>query len=191
MKNNFYSQNGLKTLGLKDFGDNVLISKKASIYGAENISVGNNVRIDDFCVLSGKIEIGNYVHISAGAHLFAGDAGIIMRDFSGLSPGVKVFAISDDFSGNVMVNSMVNIEYRNLKKGRVILNKHCQIGTNTVILPGVVLSEGAIVGAQSLVKGCIAQWTVNVGIPAKSIKNRSRKVLELEKQFLKEHKHGG
>ena len=41
----------LEDIGFKSVGKNVLISDKASIYGAGNISIGNNVRIDDFVVL--------------------------------------------------------------------------------------------------------------------------------------------
>ena len=69
--NSYYDNAELLTLGLKHFGDNVLISKKASIYGANNIVIGNNVRIDDFVILSGNITIGDYVHIAAYSGLFA------------------------------------------------------------------------------------------------------------------------
>lgn len=44
----FYSEDELKSIGLKTYGENVLISRFARIYGAKNISIGNNVRIDDF-----------------------------------------------------------------------------------------------------------------------------------------------
>ena len=53
--NSFYSPEELKSLELKEYGENVLISRKCSIYGAENIRLGSHVRIDDFCVLSGKV----------------------------------------------------------------------------------------------------------------------------------------
>lgn len=66
MKSNFYTEQELSELGLKSFGKNVLISRKCSIYGADNVTIGSHVRIDDFCVLSGHITIGNYIHISAG-----------------------------------------------------------------------------------------------------------------------------
>jgi galactoside O-acetyltransferase len=69
MKSNFYDESELKELGLKSFGRNVLISRKCSIYGGENMAFGNNVRIDDFCILSGEITIGNYCHIAAGVNL--------------------------------------------------------------------------------------------------------------------------
>ena len=43
-------------------GNNVFISTKASFYGTSKIHIGNNVRIDDFCVISageGGVYIGN------------------------------------------------------------------------------------------------------------------------------------
>ena len=61
----FYSEEELAQLGLKSYGSNVLISRFASIYSPQNISIGNNVGIDDFCIRSGNISIGNCCHISA------------------------------------------------------------------------------------------------------------------------------
>ena len=57
----------VETMGFASVGQNVQISDKASFYGASRITLGNNVRIDDFCVLSagiGGIAIGNYIHIA-------------------------------------------------------------------------------------------------------------------------------
>ncbi len=65
--NSFYSECELKELGLESFGENIFISRKASIYGAKKIRLGNNVRVDDFCILSGKISIGNFVHVAGYA----------------------------------------------------------------------------------------------------------------------------
>ena len=48
----FYSREQLKKIGFKSLGKNVLISDKTSIYSPENISIGNNVRVDDFSILS-------------------------------------------------------------------------------------------------------------------------------------------
>lgn len=82
MKTSFYSEEELKEIGLKSYGKNVLISRNATIYGADKISIGDNVRIDDFCILSGNISLGSYIHIAAYCGLFGGDAGIIMEDFT-------------------------------------------------------------------------------------------------------------
>ena len=48
----FYTREQLEKIGFKSIGENVLISDKTSIYSPQNISIGNNVRIDDYCVLS-------------------------------------------------------------------------------------------------------------------------------------------
>ena len=112
----FYTDQELQNLGLKEYGTNVLISRKCSIYGASHISIGNNVRIDDFCILSGNIKIGNYVHISAYTSMFSGDSHIVIGDFVALSSRNVIYAESDDYSGESMVNPMVPDEY----KGRCI-----------------------------------------------------------------------
>jgi serine acetyltransferase len=38
----------------------------------------------------------------------------------------------------------------------------------------------------SLVNKDLEEWSINVGIPAKKVKERSRKLLELEQQYLNE-----
>jgi len=42
----------LRNLGFKRLGSGVQLSDKASVYGAARIEIGDNTRIDDFCVLS-------------------------------------------------------------------------------------------------------------------------------------------
>jgi len=61
----FLSESELKTIGFLKYGTNVLVSRKASIYNPEQIVLGDNIRIDDFCILSGNIKLGSYIHISA------------------------------------------------------------------------------------------------------------------------------
>lgn len=182
----FYSKEELEKLGFQKIGEEVLVSRKASIYGAGNMELGSHVRIDDFCFLSGKITIGNYVHISAFTSLVAGDAGIQIGDFSTASSRCMIYAISDDYSGEYMTNPMVMEEYRNVEKKEVIIDKHVIIGTNTTVLPGVHMKEGAAIGAMCLVNKDIEEWTINVGIPCRKIKERSRNLLRLEEEFKKE-----
>ena len=83
--NSYYTKEELNEIGFASVGENVLISRKTSIYSPHKIFIGNNVRIDDFCILSGKITLGNYIHIAAYVALFAGNAGIDIYDFSGIS----------------------------------------------------------------------------------------------------------
>lgn len=178
--NSFYTIEELDQLGLKRFGVNVLISRKVSIYGANYISIGSNVRIDDFCILSGSIEINSYIHISAFCGLFGGQSGIVLKDFSGLSSRCVVYAESDDYSGDVLTNPTVPKELRNIICGKVILEKHVIVGTGSSIMPSVTIGEGTAVGSMSLVLKSLDSWGIYVGSPCKRVKDRSKKILELE-----------
>ena len=184
MESSFYSKSELSNLGLKGYGENILISRKASIYGGESILLGDNVRIDDFCVLSGSIVIGSYVHIAAFCALY-GANGIVMRDFSGLSAKVVIYSASDDFSGDHLVGAMVPAEYTKVTGGAVAIEKYVQVGAGSIILPDVTLEEGAAVGAMSLVTHSLRSWSINFGIPARFQKERKRNLLELEKILFK------
>ena len=176
--NSFYTPEELKDLGLKEYGENVLISRKCSIYGAGSISLGSNVRIDDFCLLSGNIRLGNYVHIAVGSLLFAGSEGITMEDYTGLASRCAIYARSDDYSGEHMTNQVVPAQYTGVSGAPVHLGKHCILGTGCTVLPGVTLAEGCSVGAMSLITRSTEPWGIYIGIPAHRVKERSRKLLE-------------
>ena len=183
--NSFYNEEELKGFGLKQYGKNVLISKKCSIYSPENIELGNNVRIDDFCILSGTIKLGNYVHISAYSGLY-GKFGIEIGNFCGISPRCTILSGTDDFLGNYMISPMVPEKYTNVSGGKIILKDFSQVGVNSVVMPSVTFEEGAVCGAFSFVNTSLKEWSVNTGIPAKYKKNRNNNPKTLSKNFLKE-----
>lgn len=184
----FYSEEELKGLGLKKYGKNVLISRNAKFYGASNIEIGNYVRIDDFCILSGKIFIGNNVHISAGVYIFSGDAGVILNDFSGISSRSVIYAVTDDYSGEYITNPTVDPEFKNVTEAPVYIGRHSLVGTGCTILPGVSIGDGASIGAMSLINKDVEEYTMNVGIPCRKLKDRSKKMLELEEEFKRKKK---
>lgn len=179
--NSFYNQEELEKLGLKCFGENVKISRKCSIYSPEKIVIGNNVRIDDFCILSGRIELGDYIHIAAYSAIYGGDKGVFVEKFSNISSMVSIYAISDDYTGMSMTNPMIPEKLKNVDSRRVIIGKHVIIGTHSVVLPGVYLNEGSAFGAFSFINHDSESWSINAGIPFVKIKDRERHILELEK----------
>jgi len=181
----YYSVDELKELGLREFGKNVLISRKASICNPANLSVGDNVRIDDFVLITGSVWLHSYIHIGSFCSL-GGRAGIIMHDFSGLSAGTKVFSMSDDYSGEYMANSAVPERYRKVSGGTIYFERHALVGANSVVLPGVTISEGAAVGAMSLVTKTVPPFWLYAGIPAKPIRERKRNLLALEEKLRRE-----
>lgn len=181
----FYTPDELFTLGFKDVKSDALVSRKASFYGIENIVIGNKVRIDDFCILSGDIQLGSYIHISAYCALY-GAKGIVMDDYTGLSPRCTVFSATDDFSGESLIGPMCPNNLTNVIGGTVFIQKYSQVGAGCIIMPGVTIEEGTVVGAMSLVKDNLSSWGVYAGIPTKRIKERNRSLLSLiEKDKLK------
>lgn len=146
----FYSEIELSKLGLKSYGQNVLISKKCSIYAPEKISVGNNVRIDDFCILSGRVTLGNNVHISAYSALY-GAEGIEFRDHSGCSARTTIYSAMDDFSGDYLIGPMNPVGTTKVTGGKVTIGQFVQLGAHCLVFPNVMIHDGAVVGALSLV----------------------------------------
>lgn len=175
----YYTEKELEELRLKSFGKDVLLSRKCSIYSPERISIGDNVRIDDFCILSGDITIGNHVHIAAGCMLFGGKLGIVIEDFAGLSSRCAIYAESDDYSGGYLTNPTLPLECRNIIGGKVIIGKHVIVGTGCSVLPKVEIGEGAAIGSMSLVNKSLDEWGCYAGIPCRRIKDRSRDLLKL------------
>lgn len=183
METSFYKIDELHKLGFKRVGEDVMISRKASFYGIDKIEIGNHVRIDDFCILSGNIILKDYIHIAAYSALFGGEDGIIMESYSGLSSRVVIYTKSDDYSGNSMTNPTVPAEYKNETCGKVILEKHVIVGTGTSIMPNLTIGEGSSVGSMSLVNKSLDSWGIYAGVPCRRIKERSKKLLTLEQDM--------
>jgi dTDP-4-amino-4,6-dideoxygalactose transaminase len=182
----YYTNEQLEKMGFKRLGTNVKISDKASIYNCNQIEIGDNSRIDDFCVVSGKIVVGRNVHITPQCLVAGGEKGIVFEDFTTLAYGVKVFTQSDDYSGLTMSNSTVPKKYKSEYKAGIIIKKFSIIGAGSIVMPGVNLQEGTSIGAMSLVLKDTKAWSIYVGIPARKIKNRKKDLLELEQQYLNE-----
>jgi dTDP-4-amino-4,6-dideoxy-D-glucose acyltransferase len=171
-------------------GKNCNIHPTVQIFNGDAIEIGDNTRIDAFCILSGGkgIKIGSHIHIGAGCYFFGG-SGIEFEDFVEIAPRCSFHSDCDDWSGKSLVGPQIPDKFKpHLEHGKIILKRHVLIGTNSAILPDVVIGEGAAVGAYSLVVDDVDEWSIYMGIPAVNIKPRSRKMLELEKQFLMEYK---
>jgi len=181
----YLSLKELKKLGFKSLGKNVKISSLASIYDCEKMEIGDNSRIDDFCILSGKIQMGSNVHVTPMCLIAGGSKGVYIDDFVTLAYGVKVFSQSDDYSGETMTNSTVPKKYKNEYKKAAYINSFSIIGANSVIMPGVTVASGTAVGAMSLILKSTNPWGIYVGSPARRIKERSSNLLSVYKQLLK------
>lgn len=129
--------------------------------------------------MTGKVRIGRCVHISTGASIFGG-AGVEIGDYSGLSVRVSVFTATEDMSGEWMMHPTSPALKRRPKVRAIKIGRHCTVGAGSVVLPGAEFPDGACLGALSLCKAPLHSWAIYAGIPARFIKWRSRRALELE-----------
>lgn len=104
------------------------------------------VGLDNF-ILGNNVEIGSFTIIDA-------KVGVVIED------NVKI-----GWSCSILSYSTIDD-----KKGKVILKKGCRIGTNSVILPGIIIGENATVGANSFVNTNIPSNEIWVGSPAKKLR---------------------
>ena len=181
---NFLSEKELAELGLKAYGKDILIGRHVILYSPSQLTLGDHVRIDDFTIISGKVTISSYIHVSQFCGIYGGDEGIVMEDFSGLSAKCSVYAVSDDYTGHSMTNPMIPAKYKPTSISKAVhIGKHAIIGCNSVVLPGVDIPEGAAVGSLSLVTRSLEPWSISTGIPAKKKSDRAKDILDLEKEF--------
>ena len=173
-----YTDEELELLGLKSFGKNTLISKNAKIYNPKQLSVGDNVRIDDFSILTGDIELGSYVHIGSFCML-SGRYEITMKNFTALAARVSIYTGNDDYSnGTSLTNPTIPDKFHKIIKGKVILEEHVLIGAGCIILPGAHLNKGITTGAHSLIQGKEYEgWNLYVGNPIRKLKKRPRDII--------------
>lgn len=183
MENLFFDKNDLKKCGT-----NVIIGKTVRIRYPHLVEIGDNVIIDDFTYISTSLKIHSYVHISSGCKLIGGPESYVeMQNFSTLSPNVVLSAGSDDYLSGI-ATPLVDKKYKaNSEIGNIILKEHTIVGSNSTVLPNVTFNTGATVGANSLIKEDLDEWSLNVGIPSRKIKDRKKEeIIKAEKEFFKE-----
>lgn len=184
MKNPFdtgyYCSDELRDFGFAHVGENVRVARNCTIMGLENISLGDNSRIDANCTiiaLGGPLTLGRYAHVHTSVVLGA-RGGITLGDFVGISHGCNLVSASDDLSGDWMTNSTLPPGCTNPKVAPIYIGDYTAMGVLCTVLPGVNIGTGCAVYAYSLVKSDLPEWTIAVGLPAKVIRQRSRRLLD-------------
>jgi len=182
--NGYMSEEEIKNMDFNKVGVNVKIARSSQLLNPSQITIGNNVRIDNFCTIApsagAKFYIGNYVQICA-YNFFNGLSDITIEDYCSIGNFNQFFSSMDDFSGEHLTGAVVPREFISTYSKEILIKKHTIIAPNCIILPGVTLGIGSSIGAFSLVKDSTADFSLYAGIPAKFIKKRSSKLLELEK----------
>lgn len=136
------------------------IGKRVVFYpGVWISSPSKNLRIDD------DVDLALDVIITASGGVTIGKRTLI---------GYRTQILS---SNHIIPNNRDMIFHSGHSKKEVIIEKDVWIGANCIILPGVVIGEGAVIAAGSIVTKNVDPYTLVGGVPAKLIRNRDKEVV--------------
>ncbi|MBM9579515.1 CatB-related O-acetyltransferase [Leptospira sp. 201903070] len=139
--------------------------------GIENFEAENVLYHYEFS--GDRLVIGKFCALATGVKFIMNGANHNMSAFS-----TYPFAIF----GNGWESSMPQI--RDLpNKGDTIVGNDVWIGTNSVVLPGVKIGDGAIIGAYSVVSRDVSPYSIVAGNPARVVRERFPK--EIVEKLLK------
>ena len=160
-------------------GEDVYINDIVSISCPDLATIGNHVAIDFGFVCTTRLTVGDYVHISPHVSVIGGrKSSLIMDDFSFISTGARIVCTSEEFLGEGLVGPLIPDKYRdNLHTGTVILSRFSGVCANSIVMPGVLIEEGSVLGANSFLKESTEPWTIYAGSPARPIKKRKKENL--------------
>jgi acetyltransferase-like isoleucine patch superfamily enzyme len=147
---NFYNYTHVQPMRKIRIGADPSISPTAAFSNPERIEIGARARIGIRCVI------------------WAGPARgrVVIGDDALLGPEVMITAASYRFSDGQPVSDQASDE------ADVVIGNDVWLGARVIVLPGSRIGNGAVIGANSVVRGVIPPMSVAVGSPARVVSQR-------------------
>lgn len=168
-----YASHGTGSFSRQDFseiGDNVVFEAGVLVFHPENIRLGNNIYIGHNTFLKGYYKnhmvIGDHCWIGQGCFLHSA-GGITIGKAVGIGPMVKI--ITSQHRDEALD---LPVLFQNVEFSPVSIGDGADLGTGSIILPGVTIGRGAIIGAGSVVTKDIPEFSVAAGVPARILRRR-------------------
>ncbi|MBC8643934.1 acyltransferase [Flavobacterium lindanitolerans] len=136
---------------------------------ATNIKIGKNVTIypNVYFWGDGLIEIGDNVDLGIGTIIFAKQQVII-----GNNTAIAAQCYIIDSNHGVKKDVLINKQPLHVDSEGIIIGNDVWIAAGCKIVKGAKISDGAVIGALSIVNSEIEKNSIAVGIPAKVKKYR-------------------
>ena len=187
LRNKFFP----KILG--SLGKNVTFGSNVVLRHPHKIFIGNNVVIDDNCVLDAKgtnnngIKIGNGVFIGRNTILSCKNGNITLDDNVNIGFNCEIFSASHVSvgenglfaaycyligGGHSYDRTDIPVLYQDRPSKGIVLGPNTWLGAGVKILDGITLGRDVIIGAGAVVSRNIPDYCIAAGIPAKVRRNR-------------------
>ena len=165
-------------------GENTTIHPGVEVFAKNTPMDGRGISVGSDCVIyprnrfvlgdlkfnaDANLSVGNNVHINAGGYI-SGEGGVSMGDYVLIGPNTCILS-----AGHVYDDLSQPIQMQELTYGPIIVGQDVWIGGSCVILQNVVIGDGAVIGAGSVVCKDVPPLAVVVGNPARIVKYRGDK----------------
>jgi len=173
---NFYIE-GTPKLKIRGKSENIKFGDNVSIFGGIDIRNRENgkIIIDDDVSFDNDIRLvsarDGIIHIGAGSAI---GPNTIMNGGGSILIGRKCL-----FAKSISINANDHqcikdcyIRDQGFIHGDIIIEDDVWLGANVCVNKGVIIKKGTIIGANAVVTKDTEEYTINVGVPAKSISKR-------------------
>lgn len=118
----------------------------------ENCIIGSNVLIGTNTIIEANCQIGSHISIQSSAFI---PSRTVIEDYVFIGPSVS------------MSNDKYPVRIKKTRYDGPLIKKGASLGAGSVILPGLVVGEGAFVAANAVVTEDVPKWHLAVGVPAR------------------------
>jgi len=141
---------------------------------SKKLHVGKDVFIHDGSDISATLYVGDGTRINGPAKI-KGHETVRIGNYCAIGDNLRIISTNHKMNyADVQtgLQEMLGIKWADKSKGPIEIGNNVWIGDSVTILPGAKISDGAVIGACSVVTKTIPPFSVAVGIPAKPIKKR-------------------
>jgi len=156
----------LRFLMYEKISINSYISIRSSIRNRKNIIFNKGVQINDFVTIwPTSLSVGIKTQLNPGTVIYGN---VKIGNYVMIAPNCMIAGGNHNF-----MNIHEPMMFQGANEKGIIIEDNVWIGANSVILDGVVIGQGSVVGANSLVSKSLPPFSIAVGNPAKIIRHRS------------------
>lgn len=178
---------------LDSMGKGVSIGTNVVVRHPKKIHIGNNVVIDDNCVLDAKgksnrgIRIGNGVFLGRGTILSCHNGDIVLEDNVNISFNCVIASLSSIVikKNHLMAafcylvggnhgsdRTDIPVLFQSRSSKGIMIDENVWLGAGVTILDGVTIGRDSIIGAGAVVNKDVPEFAIAAGLPAKFKKDR-------------------